>query len=207
MQPARPAGLGRTGCGLAAPRYRSSRLPSGLAWPSTARRPRWRTSRASPRLPATPGTTVTLDMEDHARVDATLRLVAELRADFPDLGCVIQSYLRRSADDCRTLAVAGSRVRLCKGAYQAPEGVGLARPRRSGPELCPVHADPARRARLPDAGHSRPAPDQDRRRSRRARRAATRAASSTRCCMASGRPSRRGWRRRAPRCASTSLRQ
>jgi proline dehydrogenase len=72
------------------------------------------------------GTTVTLDMEDHARIDATLRLAGELRADFPDLGCVIQSYLRRSADDCRDLAVAGSRVRLCKGAYQAPEGVGLA---------------------------------------------------------------------------------
>jgi proline dehydrogenase len=72
------------------------------------------------------GTTVTVDMEDHTRVDATLRMVAELRADFPDLGCVIQSYLRRSADDCRALAVAGSRVRLCKGAYQAPDGVGLA---------------------------------------------------------------------------------
>jgi proline dehydrogenase len=71
------------------------------------------------------GTTVTLDMEDHARVEATLRMVAELRADFPDLGCVIQSYLHRSADDCRALAVAGSRVRLCKGAYQAPDGVGL----------------------------------------------------------------------------------
>jgi proline dehydrogenase len=72
------------------------------------------------------GTTVTMDMEDHGRVDATLRLVDELRADFPDLGCVIQSYLPRSAADCRALAVAGSRVRLCKGAYQAPEGVGLA---------------------------------------------------------------------------------
>jgi proline dehydrogenase len=71
------------------------------------------------------GTTVTLDMEDHTRAEATLRLVSELRADFPDLGCVIQSYLRRSADDCRDLAVAGSRVRLCKGAYQAPDGVGL----------------------------------------------------------------------------------
>jgi proline dehydrogenase len=71
------------------------------------------------------GTTVTLDMEDYARAEATLRLVGELRADFPDLGCVIQSYLRRSADDCRDLAVAGSRVRLCKGAYQAPAAVGL----------------------------------------------------------------------------------
>jgi proline dehydrogenase len=72
------------------------------------------------------GTTVTVDMEDHTRIDATLRLVSGLRADFPDLGCVIQSYLRRSADDCRDLAVAGSRVRLCKGAYRAPEGIGLA---------------------------------------------------------------------------------
>ncbi|HSZ49423.1 MAG TPA: proline dehydrogenase family protein [Streptosporangiaceae bacterium] len=71
------------------------------------------------------GTTITVDMEDNSRVDATLRLVAELRADFPDLGCVIQSYLRRSADDCQALATTGSRVRLCKGAYRAPEGVGL----------------------------------------------------------------------------------
>jgi proline dehydrogenase len=72
------------------------------------------------------GTTVTLDMEDHTRIDATLRLVAELRADFPDLGCVIQSYLRRSAADCAELATAGSRVRLCKGAYTAPDDVALA---------------------------------------------------------------------------------
>jgi proline dehydrogenase len=71
------------------------------------------------------GTTVTVDMEDHTRVDQTIALVGELRADFPDLGCVIQSYLQRSAADCRALAVAGSRVRLCKGAYQAPDGVGL----------------------------------------------------------------------------------
>ncbi len=72
------------------------------------------------------GTTVTLDMEDHTRVEPTLRLVRELRADFPDLGCVLQSYLPRTAADCQELAVPGSRVRLCKGAYQAPDGVGLA---------------------------------------------------------------------------------
>ncbi len=69
------------------------------------------------------GTTVTLDMEDHSRIEQTLKLVGELRADFPDLGCVIQSYLRRSLADCQALAVHGSRVRLCKGAYQAPESV------------------------------------------------------------------------------------
>jgi proline dehydrogenase len=72
------------------------------------------------------GTTVTVDMEEHARVEPTLRLVDKLRADYPDIGCVIQSYLGRSAADCAALAVAGSRVRLCKGAYQAPDGAGLA---------------------------------------------------------------------------------
>jgi proline dehydrogenase len=72
------------------------------------------------------GTTVTVDMEDHTWVDATLRLVGDLRADVPDLGCVIQSYLRRSPGDCEALAVAGSRVRLCKGAYRGPDGFAFA---------------------------------------------------------------------------------
>jgi proline dehydrogenase len=71
------------------------------------------------------GTTVTVDMEDHTHVEATLRLVRELRGDFPDLGCVIQSQLRRSAADCATLAYPGSRVRLCKGAYEAPEATAF----------------------------------------------------------------------------------
>jgi proline dehydrogenase len=74
-------------------------------------------------------TTVTLDMEEHTRVEPTLRLLGQLRPDFPDLGCVIQSYLRRSPDDCAALGVAGSRVRLCKGAYSAAPGVAFsARP-------------------------------------------------------------------------------
>lgn len=71
------------------------------------------------------GTTVTVDMEEHTWVDATLRIVAELRQDYPDLGCVLQAQLRRSAADCGTLATAGSRVRLCKGAYDAPDSVAF----------------------------------------------------------------------------------
>ncbi len=70
-------------------------------------------------------TTVTLDMEEHTDVERTLRMVSELRADHPDLGCVIQSALRRSAADCAALAQPGSRVRLCKGAYAAPESVAF----------------------------------------------------------------------------------
>jgi proline dehydrogenase len=69
------------------------------------------------------GTTVTLDMEDHTTTDSTLRVLAELRRDHPETGAVIQAYLRRSEEDCRALATAGSRVRLCKGAYVEPEEV------------------------------------------------------------------------------------
>lgn len=73
------------------------------------------------------GTTVTLDMEDHTTTDATLDVLRELRGDFPWLGAVLQSYLRRTEADCRDLAYEGSRVRLCKGAYREPESVAFQR--------------------------------------------------------------------------------
>jgi len=69
------------------------------------------------------GTTVTLDMEDHTTTDSTLEVLHTLRQDFPGTGAVLQSYLHRTEDDCRALAVAGSRVRLCKGAYKEPAAV------------------------------------------------------------------------------------
>ncbi|TCC53694.1 proline dehydrogenase [Kribbella capetownensis] len=69
------------------------------------------------------GTTVTLDMEDHTTTDSTLGILRELRQDFPETGAVLQAYLRRTEGDCRDLAHAGSRVRLCKGAYKEPESV------------------------------------------------------------------------------------
>jgi proline dehydrogenase len=70
-------------------------------------------------------TTVTLDMEDHSTTDSTLDILMRLRADFPDTGAVLQSHLRRTEADCRKLAGAGSRVRLCKGAYAEPEAVAF----------------------------------------------------------------------------------
>jgi proline dehydrogenase len=69
------------------------------------------------------GTTVTLDMEDHTTVDSTLGVHAELRADFPWVGAVLQSCLHRTEADCRDLAQEGSRVRLVKGAYAEPASV------------------------------------------------------------------------------------
>jgi proline dehydrogenase len=74
----------------------------------------------------TAGTTVTVDMEDHTTTDETLATVTELRKDFPDVGVVLQAYLRRTEADCRELAKEGSRVRLVKGAYAEPDSVAYA---------------------------------------------------------------------------------
>jgi proline dehydrogenase len=64
-------------------------------------------------------------MEDHTTTDSTLSIVRDLRADFPWVGAVLQAYLRRTEADCRDLATAGSRVRLCKGAYKEPATVAF----------------------------------------------------------------------------------
>lgn len=80
-------------------------------------------ARAICQAAANAGTTVTLDAEDHTTTDSTLGVLAELRADWPSVGAVVQSYLYRTEQDCRDLATAGSRVRLCKGTYREPESV------------------------------------------------------------------------------------
>jgi proline dehydrogenase len=69
------------------------------------------------------GTTMTLDMEDHTTTESTLRILRELRQEFPETGAVLQAMLRRTEADCRELAYGGSRVRLCKGAYDEPVSV------------------------------------------------------------------------------------
>jgi proline dehydrogenase len=80
-------------------------------------------ARAICEAAASAGTTVTLDMEDHTTTDLTLQTLGELRRDFPDTGAVLQAYLYRTEADCRDLASAGSRIRLCKGAYAEPDSV------------------------------------------------------------------------------------
>jgi proline dehydrogenase len=66
---------------------------------------------------------VTVDAENHTTTDSTLRIVRDLRAEFPWLGLVLQAYLRRTLDDCEEFASSGARVRLCKGAYDEPASV------------------------------------------------------------------------------------
>ena len=76
------------------------------------------------------GTTIAAirTMEDHTTTDRTLATLHRLREEFPDTGAVVQAYLHRTLDDCRALATAGSRVRLCKGAYKEPESVAYQSP-------------------------------------------------------------------------------
>jgi len=73
------------------------------------------------------GATVTLDMEDHTTTDSTLEILRQLRVDFPETAAVLQAYLFRTEADCRDLAYAGSRIRLCKGAYREPASVAYQR--------------------------------------------------------------------------------
>ena len=72
---------------------------------------------------AAAGTSVTLGMEDHTTTDATLDVLLKLREEYPATGATLQAYLRRTESDCRDLAGAGSRVRLCRGGYRQPESV------------------------------------------------------------------------------------
>ena len=66
------------------------------------------------------GTFVRVDMEDTPRTDRTLAVVRDLRREFDNVGVVLQAYLYRTEQDLTALAAEGTRLRLCKGAYQEP---------------------------------------------------------------------------------------
>lgn len=71
------------------------------------------------------GAFVRIDMEDHTKTEVTLEIVRALHEQYADVGAVIQSYLRRSAEDVDELNRRQIRVRLCKGAYDEPASVAF----------------------------------------------------------------------------------
>lgn len=71
------------------------------------------------------GAFVRIDMEDHTKTSKTLEIVRELRASYPEVGAVLQSYLRRTAADVEMAIEQKIRVRLCKGAYDEPSNVAF----------------------------------------------------------------------------------
>lgn len=70
-------------------------------------------------------TLVWVDMESSAYTDRTLDLYGPLHATHSNLACVVQSYLRRTAQDVERLIEIGATVRLCKGAYREPPEIAF----------------------------------------------------------------------------------
>ena len=68
---------------------------------------------------------VRIDMEDSACTDRTIDLYLRVRRDFPNVGPVLQAYLRRTADDVKRLGAPDLNVRLCKGIYREPPAVAF----------------------------------------------------------------------------------
>lgn len=61
---------------------------------------------------------VRLDMEGSKHTQRTLDAFRRLRADYDNVGIVLQAYLHRTEDDVKEAIARGDRVRLCKGAYK-----------------------------------------------------------------------------------------
>lgn len=69
---------------------------------------------------------VWLDMEDHTSVDPTLDAFEHHARETGQVGVCIQANMKRTADDFERLAGLPGKVRLVKGAYDPPAGMGLA---------------------------------------------------------------------------------
>lgn len=63
---------------------------------------------------------VRIDMEGSAVTDATLRVFERAFERTPNVGSVLQAYLKRTPDDVERMIGLRARVRLCKGAYSEP---------------------------------------------------------------------------------------
>ena len=77
------------------------------------------------RSAASSGNFVRIDMEASDYVEVTLEIWREVRQEFPAVGVVIQSYLRRSMADIESLAAEGAAIRVVKGAYAEPPEIAF----------------------------------------------------------------------------------
>ncbi len=71
------------------------------------------------------GGKVRIDMEDSGLTDATLGVYRALRADFANVGVVLQAYLHRTLGDIEALAPLTPDYRLCKGIYIEDPSVAI----------------------------------------------------------------------------------
>jgi proline dehydrogenase len=71
---------------------------------------------------------VRIDMEDHTRTDATLRIYETARQEHRNVGAVLQAMLFRTEGDIELLdgedfSARGGNARLCKGIYREPADI------------------------------------------------------------------------------------
>lgn len=66
------------------------------------------------------GNWVRIDMEGSPYTQLTLEIFQRVWESYRNVGVVVQSMLRRTADDVERLIAMGARVRLVKGAYREP---------------------------------------------------------------------------------------
>ena len=64
---------------------------------------------------------VRIDMEDVKCIDKEFTLLNRLRADFKNVGIVLQAYLKRTGDDVDRMIKENINCRLCKGIYVEEE--------------------------------------------------------------------------------------
>ncbi|MCW2963264.1 MAG: Proline dehydrogenase [Actinomycetia bacterium] len=71
------------------------------------------------------GSSVELDMEGSADVDASLDVYRQVQRQHPDVRIALQAYLRRTPQDVESIRGLSPRVRLVKGAYAEDPAVAL----------------------------------------------------------------------------------
>ncbi len=71
---------------------------------------------------------VRIDMEDSSCTSDTIDIFERLRADFDNVGIVLQAYMRRSIDDLVAIAQKPANFRLCKGIYIEPRDIAYKDP-------------------------------------------------------------------------------
>lgn len=60
---------------------------------------------------------VRIDMEDATTTDDTIDIYLRIKKEYPNLGTVLQAYLRRTVHDVNRLIPHKANLRLCKGIY------------------------------------------------------------------------------------------
>jgi proline dehydrogenase len=71
------------------------------------------------------GNFVWVDIEDSPTIDRTIQIFKRLRAQYPNVGIALQSYLYRTRRDTEEILSLGGTIRLVKGAYQEPPEVAF----------------------------------------------------------------------------------